>query len=474
MNTPATPPQASSPTGAGHGTPASAHASAHGHRKPGHAGAGADRFSRLLMLLSATSDAPGLAPGATAEGGDSRAALPPSSTAAAPPAESSGATLAAMMPWAGRPPQGATDARAVDPGAEPPRGLARAGAPEAGDPRRQGLPRLDRPETLDDPTRPPRATPADGATPGPALAGQDRAPQAPAAEPLLTDPPAPPVPQAAPAAPRAGTAAVGAEGQGVPAGTQTLPQTRRARAQAAQPAQAASDRPPVRIEAGPAIALRSTVTLDERFAGTGTAGRLADSARGDGAAAAPLLPAGPGGGADPGGQPGFGGQASADDPPGAPPAQDPAQDEGAPWSEDLQAAADGHLDAFAPPASLRHASLRVGESEKNAIDIQLSMTGQELDLGFRTDNADVRAALAQHAGSELSDLLQRGGIQLGDVNVSAQNGQSGGEAPSRHAGRALPPVSRASAAGDAAATAPQATAPRPPRRDDNRPLDLFV
>src|SRR5690606_15270324 len=44
---------------------------------------------------------------------------------------------------------------------------------------------------------------------------------------------------------------------------------------------------------------------------------------------------------------------------------------------------------------LRHASLRVGEAGADAIDIQLSMKGQEVQVAFQSDNAEARASLRE-------------------------------------------------------------------------------
>lgn len=122
---------------------------------------------------------------------------------------------------------------------------------------------------------------------------------------------------------------------------------------------------------------------------------------------------------------------------------------------------------------LRHANLRVGEAGEQAIDIQLNMSGQALQVDFRTDDAQTRAQLAQEAGS-LGDLLQRSGIELGGVSVGAQGHPSG------HAGQTpdnppRPPAGRAPAQqAGAQDPAPAAVPPPRPRTDGTRPLDLFI
>lgn len=121
---------------------------------------------------------------------------------------------------------------------------------------------------------------------------------------------------------------------------------------------------------------------------------------------------------------------------------------------------------------LRHASLRVdGEGGEQAIDIQLSMKGQEVQVAFNTDNAEARASLREHAGESLGDLLNKSGIQLGGVSVGAQGqpGSRGDEGAARHSGvRGV-----ASAAREALAPAhrPVQTAPR---ADGSQPLDVFA
>lgn len=121
--------------------------------------------------------------------------------------------------------------------------------------------------------------------------------------------------------------------------------------------------------------------------------------------------------------------------------------------------------------NLRHASLRVGEGTTDAIDIQLSMAGQEVQVDFRTDNAEARASLAQDAGGSLGELLQRSGIQLGSVSVGAQHQQPGEQGRSPEQGQATTGRGRPAAASEA--STPAAPVVRP-RSDGSRPLDLFV
>jgi flagellar hook-length control protein FliK len=69
---------------------------------------------------------------------------------------------------------------------------------------------------------------------------------------------------------------------------------------------------------------------------------------------------------------------------------------------------------------LRHASLRVGEDAARAIDIQLALRGDEVQLDIRTDDSAARDALREQAQAALGERLQQGGLQLGSVSVGAQ------------------------------------------------------
>lgn len=118
---------------------------------------------------------------------------------------------------------------------------------------------------------------------------------------------------------------------------------------------------------------------------------------------------------------------------------------------------------------LRHASLRVGgEAGEQAIDIQLSMKGQEVQVAFNTDNAEARASLRENAGESLADLLNKSGIQLGGVSVGAhgQNGARGeGESTRHNSVRGLASAPEA---------APLPSARPAPRADGSQPLDVFA
>ncbi|MBT9467256.1 flagellar hook-length control protein FliK [Hydrogenophaga sp.] len=121
---------------------------------------------------------------------------------------------------------------------------------------------------------------------------------------------------------------------------------------------------------------------------------------------------------------------------------------------------------------LRHASLRVGgEAGEQAIDIQLSMKGQEVQVEFKTDSAEARASLREHAGESLGDLLGKSGIQLGGVSVGAQGqqGSRGDEGAARQNG-----VRGVASTNQAPAPAALHSTPIGPRADGSQPLDVFA
>lgn len=274
-------------------------------------------------------------------------------------------------------------------------------------------------------------------------------------------------------APGAATALASATGQ--PAGGADSPALRWSRAAT-----------PTEAGASAAWPVRSTVALDARFqatAPTGTptgalaalAGRAAD---GDDLA---LPGASPTGGARAAGEAatgpaaatgataadsGLGGDAPADGgharhEAGTDPntAQDPYA---AP--ADAEAVEVQHWGAGA----MRHASLRVGEDAQNAIDIQLAVRGDEVRLDFRTDDAAARGLLREHAQTALGDLLQQGGLTLGQVSVGDQ-----GQGDARRDG--APPQTPTPRTGRADAGPAEAAAPRPAAPGVNgRGLDLFI
>lgn len=118
--------------------------------------------------------------------------------------------------------------------------------------------------------------------------------------------------------------------------------------------------------------------------------------------------------------------------------------------------------------NLRHASLRVGQGGQDAIDIQLSVKGQEVQVDFRTDNADAQASLKNSADESLAEMLQRSGIHLAGVSVGAQGQGSERKASTSESGPA-----RTNRVDDTPMT-PVVPRSAPLRPDGSRPLDLFV
>ncbi|PKO31510.1 MAG: hypothetical protein CVU36_06020 [Betaproteobacteria bacterium HGW-Betaproteobacteria-9] len=215
-----------------------------------------------------------------------------------------------------------------------------------------------------------------------------------------------------------------------------------------------------------AAQVRSTVTLDERFNAAAATAPLAAGAAGAGLVSAAMP------GADAGsGQPGQSGEQAS---PELAELHLEEADASAPFETLAEEDAAG-LGAW-NPQNLRQASLRVGEGSEEAIDIRLSLAGEELNVDFRSDNAETRASLQQSASAQLSDLLQRSGIQLGGVSVGAQQqGQGQPGQPGEPGSQAGTRGARAPAASDtAAASSVQAPAQPRPRSDGSQPLDMFV
>jgi flagellar hook-length control protein FliK len=217
--------------------------------------------------------------------------------------------------------------------------------------------------------------------------------------------------------------------------------------------------------------VRSTVALNERFGFSGTPELGAPPLREfGGSAASPGGPAALGAGLD-ASQTVNG--ASGADSAGGDNNRDGQTDQAL---GDAQAFADANAEAEGPTVShwgtqhLRHASLRVGGEGTDAIDIQLSVKGQEVQVAFQTDSAEARASLRENAGQSLGDLLQRSGIQLGGVSVGGQGqAQGDGSQNPRASGLSTEALGRTQAAAEPASR-PVST----PRADGSRPLDVFA
>jgi flagellar hook-length control protein FliK len=219
--------------------------------------------------------------------------------------------------------------------------------------------------------------------------------------------------------------------------------------------------------------MRSTVTMDPRFPAAGPQGLALGnpSARdsdaplpvGEGARAGapgngPAAVAGPGATAQGdlmgGGDSGDAGSPSAHDDNSA------STDPQLPTGEDAEAVEVQH---WGGAHGLRHASLRVGEEAGQAIDIQLALRGDELQLDIRTDDAATREALREQAHSALGERLQQGGLTLGDVSVGAQQQERQREGQATLARHGTP---------DAGPADDSPAAPRPSGREGG--LDLFI
>lgn len=146
----------------------------------------------------------------------------------------------------------------------------------------------------------------------------------------------------------------------------------------------------------------------------------------------------------------------------------PREDGTQPWTAAAEETEVTHWGA----GHVRHASLRVGGEGEEAIDIRLQMQGQEVQVGFATDDAQTRELLREQAPQVLGELLERSGVALGGVSVGAQGQpgqQNGSEASARSA-----TAERVSRSGRTDATATPAATPLRPRTDGSRPLDVFA
>lgn len=230
-------------------------------------------------------------------------------------------------------------------------------------------------------------------------------------------------------------------------------------------------------QATPLAQVRSTVALNERFgaAGASLESRAAGPAPGEFATSA-ITPSSPGAtgpavAADTGTS-GLVGAGSGNDASGSGSehAADAQTGDGQPHPHAEEGRnAEGPTVSHWGTQHLRHASLRVGDGGADAIDIQLQVKGQEVQVAFQTDNAEARAQLRENAGASLADLMQRSGIQLGHVSVGSQ-GQAQSDTPRqpRSTGQRTEALGRTD-------LTPQASSPlAQPRTDGSRPLDVFA
>lgn len=236
--------------------------------------------------------------------------------------------------------------------------------------------------------------------------------------------------------------------------------------------------------AGTLWAPRATVALDERFAGAPGAAWSAVAQR-EAAAEDDIRPgeaiglrSGSNAGVEVGGtgSAGAGGTATGDGSLGSDSGQSDARNGTEARTDDTgQTPATASEDTEVThwgAGHVRHASLRVGGDGQDAIDIRLQMQGQEVQIGFATDDAQARELLREQAPQVLGELLERSGVALGGVSVGAQ-GQPGQNNGSEL--QARPGTAERAGRSDRAdpATAP-AEAPVRPRADGSRPLDVFA
>lgn len=440
---------------------AAARAQAANQRKPGASGqgqeAGTDLFAAMLSLLSASTDIPPDA-SLTTDAAPGEAGNPLLAATDAPTED----PLAGLLGWPGAPlptmspgtgslpsntsaPAAAPASTALPPPGTPPVAAEALGANKPGVDL-QGMQRLEQPAAPDEQTLA-------------ALAGADKTPSSGATPHAVTSETISAPPATRPTAWRSTVTS---------ATTTSVQQQHAIQSQSQNLNHSLSERLQVRLDASAPMALRSTVTLDERFnqATVGDGPTLSSGlvAHGQG------NPSGAGSFA--GEQPGGGGDAGHDHPASlSTDTEELAESNG--FDEALtDQEADESLGAWSSP-TLRQASLRVGDGGEEAIDIQLSMSGQELNVAFRTDSAETRAQLRENAGESLSDLLQRSGIQLGDVSVGAQGQQHGRGEPGEP--RPQPVGNARSGSGTTATNAPApAAVPPRPRSDGSQPLDMFV
>jgi len=115
---------------------------------------------------------------------------------------------------------------------------------------------------------------------------------------------------------------------------------------------------------------------------------------------------------------------------------------------------------------IQSAELTLDGFGDDPVAVSISLNGDQAQIEFRTDQADVRQAL-ESATTELRDLLSGEGLQLAGVSVGTSGGRS-----AQHEARQQSPASRA------AGPANEPTAAAPPGRSSHptvgRSLDLFV
>lgn len=121
-------------------------------------------------------------------------------------------------------------------------------------------------------------------------------------------------------------------------------------------------------------------------------------------------------------------------------------------------------------SSLQHARLKVGDGDE-ALDVQLQLAGQTVQVELRTDDEQTRSRLMQDAGQTLAERLAQEGITLADLSLGGRQSSD-----ARRDGRPEAPSTVALARGAAAHRQDETPATSAPKRraDGSLPLDLFV
>ena len=119
---------------------------------------------------------------------------------------------------------------------------------------------------------------------------------------------------------------------------------------------------------------------------------------------------------------------------------------------------------------LQQARLKVGDGDE-ALDVQLQLAGQTVQVELRTDDEQTRSRLMQDAGQTLAERLAQEGMTLADLSLGGRQSSD-----ARRDGRPEAPSTVALARGAAAHRQDETQATSAPKRraDGSRPLDLFV
>lgn len=214
---------------------------------------------------------------------------------------------------------------------------------------------------------------------------------------------------------------------------------------------------------------RSTVAMDERFAAS-TSSDLASTS--DGITSGHGLAHGPS-------QRDFKG----DDQSGASPWTAPspeAADEGyeeAPFLLQADLPPEDPIDAneLLNPHQLRQANVSVGAGTEERIDIRIALQGEEVNVQFLSDNAEVRAGLHDEAGEMLSEMMDRSGLHLSGVSIQSQSQSSAGQQGRSQADRMVESVPARKPGAPQSTEPAAAVANRPTLRADGGPsLDIFA